>query len=164
MQLFLRMLWLGWLSLGGLCLQDRAMAHETSSELAIIVAHGAGPDLSKREEIAQVFLARRKIDRTGRALVPVNLPPDDPVRQVFSQQILGAPPKAWEAYWTERYFQGVTPPAVVASPEAVLRFVAATPGAVGYLPVCRVDGRVRVLLRVEAPPALARSLAATCAP
>ena len=164
MSLFLRMLCLGCLSLGGLCLPNSATAQETHSELAIIVAHDQGPDLSRREEIAQLFLARRKLDRTGRALVPVNLPPDDPARQVFSQQILGAPPKAWEAYWTERYFQGVTPPAVVASPEAMLRFVAATPGAVGYLSACRVDGRVRVLLKVEAPPMLAERLAATCAP
>jgi hypothetical protein len=160
----LRMSLLGCLLLGGLSFPAGVLADGAPIELAIIITRDEGPDISKRNEIAQIFLARRKIDRAGRALVPVNLPPDNPARQVFSQQILGAPPEAWETYWTERYFEGVTPPAVVASPEAMLRFVAATPGAVGYLPACRVDARVRVLYKVVAPAALAGRLANACAP
>lgn len=153
---------LGGLWLSGLCTPTCAVARDPTQEVAVIVHLEQGPDIAKREEIAQIFLARRKLDPSGRPLVPVNLPPSDPTRQVFSERILGAPPEAWEAYWTERYFQGVTPPAVVASPEAMLRFVAATPGAVGYLPACRADARVRVLFTIQASSALAPRVAAAC--
>ena len=114
-----RLLVLGGLWLAGVFAPTSSAARDVTQEVAVIVHLEQGPDIAKREEIAQIFLARRKLDPRGRPLVPVNLPPSDPARRVFSERILGAPPEAWEAYWTERYFQGVTPPAVVASPEAI---------------------------------------------
>ncbi len=44
----------------------------------------------------------------------------------------------------------------------MLRFVAATPGAVGYVMACRVDDRVHVLARFAVPPEYAKTLADDC--
>jgi hypothetical protein len=47
------------------------------------------------------------------------------------------------------YFHGLLPPHVLASTEAVLRFVASTPGAIGYVPLCDADARVTMLLAID---------------
>ena len=78
------------------------------------------------------------------------------MRRWFSQQVMGATPEDLEGYWRDLYFNGVVPPFVLASEEAVLRFVAATPGAVGYVSGCLVDRRVRVLLQIDGAPACVR--------
>ncbi len=66
--------------------------------------------------------------------------------------ILGQPPEALEGYWRDLYFNGVVPPFVLASEEAVIRFVASTPGAIGYVSACPGDKRVRVLMQLDGGP------------
>ena len=68
------------------------------------------------------------------------------MRQRFSQRVLRISPEEMERYWNDMYFHGVSPPHVLASPEAVLRFVAQTAGAIGYVAYCDADPRVRVAL------------------
>jgi hypothetical protein len=60
--------------------------------------------------------------------------------------VFGVDPDMMENYWNEQYFRGISPPPVVASSEAMLRFVEATRGAVGYVPSCEVDSRVVVIM------------------
>jgi len=142
-----------------------AMAKEVpAEELRLAVISGSAPPqiASDRRSLRDVFLKRVTIDRTGLRLVPLNLPPASVLRRAFSESLLGRAPQRLERYWNERYFQGVSPPYVVRSQEAMLRFVAATPGAVGYVLACRVDGRVRVLARLPVPPEYADRLAGGC--
>jgi hypothetical protein len=115
-----------------------------------------------RGTLRDVFLKRIVIDRFGRLLVPVNLAPSDPLRAAFSQTLLARAPQALQGYWNGRYFQGVTPPFVLGSQEAVVRFVAATPGAVGYVAPCYVDARVRVVLRLPADASHRDALRGAC--
>ena len=91
-----------------------------------------------------------------------HLPPDEAVREAFSQSVLGRRPGSLQRYWTEQYFHGISPPFVVRSPEAMLRFVAETPGAVGYLALCQVDKRVQVVARLPVPPELASRVRHVC--
>jgi hypothetical protein len=46
------------------------------------------------------------------------------------------------------YFHGVLPPYVLASEEAVILFVSATPGAIGYVSACIPEHGVDVVLLV----------------
>ncbi|MCC7120335.1 MAG: hypothetical protein IT493_02155 [Gammaproteobacteria bacterium] len=103
-----------------------------------------------RRELAAIFKRRRRVDAEGAALVPVNLPAPAPLRIAFSRAVFAQDPADLDPYWNERYFHGISPPHVVNSIEAMLRFVAATPGAVGYVPACRADARVRVVLVLPA--------------
>jgi len=118
----------------------------------IAVIGAPGIDLARLDRAAVASIFRRKL-RTlpaGERLVPVNLPASDPLRTAFSMAVFELEPAAMDAYWNERYFHGVSPPHVLASVEAVLRFVATTPGAIGYVPACAVDGRVQVLMTLPA--------------
>jgi len=128
-----------------------AAAQSAASDpgIAVIVAAQGGPDIQfDRVTLRDIFLKRIVIDRSGRLLVPANLAPSDPLRRAFSQSLLARAPQALQEYWNNRYFQGVTPPYVLGSQEAVVRFVSATPGAVGYVAPCYIDTRVRVVLRL----------------
>jgi hypothetical protein len=115
-----------------------------------------------RATLRDIFLKRIVIDNAGKALVPLNLPPDDPLRAAFSQALLGKAPDALQRFWNERYFQGASPPYVVRSQEAMLRFVAETPGAIGYVASCRADERVRVVAELPVPPGLAPGIEDLC--
>jgi hypothetical protein len=126
------------------------MAQGIAAEGALaIVAHpDVAPDSARGRNLVDLFRRKLVVDARGNRLVPVNLPGSDPLRRAFSLAVLGLPPEDMESYWNERYFHGISPPPVVASVEAVLRFVAATPGAVGYVPRCAADGRVVVLAEI----------------
>ena len=114
--------------------------------LAVIVAPDHPLATLDRPGLASIFRRKLRVTADGETLVPVNLPAADPLRIAFSRAVFAQDPADLDTYWNERYFHGVSPPHVVASIEAMLRFVAATPGAIGYVPACRVDARVRVLL------------------
>ena len=85
---------------------------------------------------------------SGARVVPVNLQAGNPLRQTFSRVVLGSSPEEMEKYWTDMYFHGISPPFVLSSQEAMLRFVAQNrQGSTSAMfPSCDVDARVRVAL------------------
>jgi ABC-type phosphate transport system substrate-binding protein len=99
-----------------------------------------------REELASIYQRKTLFWKNGAKVVPVNLPADHPLRRSFCHLVRGALPEDLAAYWKARYFHGIVPPYVLASEEAVLKFVATTPGAIGYVNAATVTGQVRVLL------------------
>jgi len=115
--------------------------------LAIVAPKSADFHYSK-DDLANIFRRRLRFSTAGETLVPVNLPLANPIRIAFSRSVYDLFPEDMEAYWNERYFHGVSPPHVVASVEAMLRFVAGTPNAIGYVLDCQVDDRVEVILRI----------------
>jgi hypothetical protein len=85
------------------------------------------------DEVRRIFLMRQQSWPDGPRAHPVNLPASSPVRDSFSRQLLGQTVEEMVPYWNDRYFHGTRPPPSVASQEAVLLFVARTPGGVGYV-------------------------------
>lgn len=121
------------------------------SGVAVVVAANApGANLATLD-LALIFRRKKQYIGATRAQ-PVNLPAQHPLRRWFSQQLLHKTPEELEDYWRDMYYNGISPPFVLASEEAVLRFVASTPGAVGYVSPCAVDRRVTVVLQLEGGP------------
>lgn len=141
-------LWLGAVSPGADAGEARA---PSDGAIAVIAAPGTVLPSLDRSGLAAVFRRRLQALPDGPTLVPVNLPANDPLRIAFSLAVFSLEPPAMDAYWNERYFHGVSPPHVVASDEAMLRFVATTPGAIGYVAACHVDDRVSVLMTLPGP-------------
>lgn len=102
------------------------------------------------DNVTLVNIYRRKIrvNESGQAYIPVNLPAVHPLRRVFSQSLFKQSPEEMEIYWNEQYFHGISPPFVLGSSEAMIRFVKATKGSVGYVLDCQLDERVKVVLRL----------------
>ncbi|OIQ85457.1 hypothetical protein GALL_327140 [mine drainage metagenome] len=117
--------------------------------MAVIVAAGHGKNLRK-EDLTLIYKRKKLFWSDGSRVQPVNLPASSPFRRAFSQAVLGASPEDLEKYWNDIYFQGVSPPFVLSSEQAVMHFVAETPGAIGYVPICSVGGHVDIALVINA--------------
>jgi len=101
------------------------------------------------DEVVQIYLRRKRFWDDGTIIVPLNLPSQAPLRVHFSQRVLNQTEPRLADYWNRLYFDGILPPATLASTEAVRRYVASDPNAIGYVPISEVDGSVRVVLQLE---------------
>lgn len=120
--------------------------------IAIIVSNATSiKEALRQDELARIYRRKKLFWENGTPIVPLNLPTTTSLRRTFSRTILGEQPEEMDAYWNEQYFHGISPPYVLASEEAVVEFVATTPGAIGYVNATAVNSHVRVLLSL--PPA-----------
>jgi ABC-type phosphate transport system substrate-binding protein len=81
------------------------------------------------------------------ATVRVFVMPDDaPLHIAFSKEKLNTFPYQLRLAWDRLVFSGTgQAPDTVSSAEEMLARVASTPGAIGYLPKSKIDGRVHAL-------------------
>lgn len=133
-----------------LCLLPWPVVAPAAEEpIAVIVAPGHAKEV-KRMDLMRIYKRKKLYWEDGSRVQPVNLPASNPYRRAFSLAVLGASPEELEKYWNDLYFHGISPPFVLSSGNAVLQWVARTPGAIGYVPVCSVDTRVEVALVIGA--------------
>ena len=86
-----------------------------------------------REVLTQVFLGTVVRWGNGSPIAAVDLSSTSPLRQAFSEQVLGMSLDAVKYHWLRRISTGHWPPVAKASDEDVIAFVSAQPGAVGYV-------------------------------
>jgi ABC-type phosphate transport system substrate-binding protein len=116
-----------------------------AAELAVIVGADVKADQLTSHQVQRIFLRKTRLSPQGEAWVPVNLNAHQHLRKILNQTILQKNHVDLERYWNEQYFNGVTPPYVLASEEAVIRFVSETPYAIGYILSCHIDARVKTV-------------------
>lgn len=143
----------GWM-LAGCCAHGAAQAAD--GRLVVIVSATAAPAAALSLDELELIYRRKKQFVGGARVQPINLPAQHPLRRFFSQQVLHKTPEDLEDYWRDQYFNGISPPFVLASEEAMIRFVASTPGAVGYVSHCLADRRVAVVATLDGGPACSR--------
>jgi hypothetical protein len=117
--------------------------------LLVITHRDSSAEQLSIKELKNIFRRKNLVNSQGLRWVPLNLTASDPLRRAFSQKVFEMQPEEMEGYWNEQYFQGVMPPYVVNSEEAVLRFIASMPGAIGYILPCHLDKRVQVLMTLK---------------
>lgn len=124
-----------------------ASAEERKAVIAVVVASNQNVDELNLapNQLGLIYWRKQLYWPKGLRIKPVNLSTEHPLRLQFSQAILGSAPKAQIDYWNGQYFNGVSPPYSVNSEEAVLRYVAQTKGAIGYVDACIADERVNAL-------------------
>jgi ABC-type phosphate transport system substrate-binding protein len=88
----------------------------------------------RRADAAAFFLRKAVRWGHGATAVPVDQSMTSAIRSRFSDRILGQPIVAMRTYWQQQMFSGtLKPPPVKTSDDEVIAFVAADPGAVGYV-------------------------------
>jgi ABC-type phosphate transport system substrate-binding protein len=131
-----------------LCYLPPLAAAETS--LAVVVARNSPEKNVSARDLMLIYKRKLMFWSSGVRIHPVNFPSDDAARKQFSLAVLKSLPEEQASYWNDMYYHGISPPHVMSSPEAVLRFVADTKGAIAYVPACAVDARVDVILWIDA--------------
>jgi len=125
---------------------SRVASHE---DRMVVIVHSERRAELSIEVVAQIYLRRKRFWDDGTVIVPLNLPSQAPLRARFSELVLKQTETRLADYWNRRYFDGILPPATLASTEAVRRYVASDKNAIGYVPAAEVDGSVRVVLYLE---------------
>lgn len=100
-----------------------------------IVVHSSNPtDILTKEQLGKMFLKKIVKWDTGTPIIPVDQAPISPVRAAFNKIVHGKPASAIASYWQQQIFAGRdVPPAEKSGDAAVLAFVKANPGAIGYI-------------------------------
>lgn len=116
---------------------------------------GDAPVLVAHPGVTRIDLSTAQRLWTGRAVrvgeVPVtvvNLSSSQSLRDRFLRRVVGQDNEDYLAYWTVRRHVGKgTPPRELATEADVLRHVAATPGAIGYVSAAALPPGANVVLR-----------------
>ena len=130
----------------GLVLLTAFYRVSAAEAIAVVTALASPHNKLTVDTLKLVYLRKIQVDEHGQRWIPVNLPQTDPLRKDFSLALFATLPEDLEDYWNDQYFHGITPPPVMSSEEAVLRFVSSTPGSVGYVRQSHLDARVKVIL------------------
>jgi hypothetical protein len=115
----------------------------------IMIVHPARQADVSVEELAQIYLRRKRFWDDGSPIQPLNLAAGSAVRERFSRLVLRQSEARLADHWNRQYFYGVLPPVTLASTEAIRRYVASDPNAIGYVPASEADDSVRVVLELE---------------
>lgn len=126
-----------------------AAARPAVADGIAVIVHADRETALDLEALAQIYLKRRRFWRSGEPIVPVNREASSRSREVFRRAVLGVENTQLVVYWNREYFRGVLPPATLASDEAIRRFVARNPRAIGYVDPTIVDDSVRVVLSID---------------
>lgn len=86
-----------------------------------------------RAALSSIFLKQASKWGDGSAAKPVDQSLQSTVRRSFSSDVLQQELVAVQVYWHRKMASGVAPPPVKTSDEAIVAFVASTPGAIGYV-------------------------------
>jgi ABC-type phosphate transport system substrate-binding protein len=131
-------------------------------EIVIIVAQDA-PELQlTTAALRDIYLKKIFLDDRNREFIPLNLPPDHVLRRAFSLALFSKNAQELQNYWNQRYFHGIAPPFVLGSTQAVVQFVAKTPGAIGYVTPCDLEPHVKPVLTLPAPASEREELKKLC--
>lgn len=122
------------------CAAGGVLVHSAPPESGyrVIVAANNPMTSVKRDDLARIFLKKLTRGKDGQELSPVDQSARSPVRAAFSEGVLVKEGldkiSAVENYWRQQIYSGRgAPPAVKTSDDEVRKFVAATPGAIGYV-------------------------------
>jgi hypothetical protein len=108
---------------------------------SIAVVVGAKSEIAEvtLDTLRELYLRRRRVWPDGSRVIPVNLPVDSDTRRRFSKRVLGRLPQDLSGYWDRMYFDGIQPPVVLRTSEAVCAYLAVEPKAIGYVRLDEVD-------------------------
>jgi len=94
-------------------------------------------------------MKRKILWKSGKRIIPINLPASDPTRKVFTKQILKRGHRTLVEYWNGKHFNGIHPPLVLKSEEAVKRFLRKVPGSIGYIGANNIEADLHIVYTIK---------------
>lgn len=117
----------------------------------VVVAHPAIPVANvTARDVAALYMGRTHALPGGVVVRVVDFEEGVAVREEFIGKVLGKSEQQLRDFWARQVFTGkARPPRTVASVEEMVRTIASTPGAVGYLDSKDVPASMKVIYRAE---------------
>jgi len=117
------------------CLAALTGAAPAGAQQYRVIVNAANPTTAlTKDDLARVYLKKMSAWKNGAAVTVVDLGPKSPVRAEFSVSVLGRDVPTMKNYWQQSLFSGRGVPPIEQPSEAqVVAFVAANPGAIGYV-------------------------------
>jgi ABC-type phosphate transport system substrate-binding protein len=134
---------LAWLAFA---LGSRVRAGDAQPDFRVICAPSRPETSVPRQFLADAFLKNVTRWPDDETIRPVDQKADSVARRRFSDSVLHRSVAAMKTYWQQRIFSGRgVPPPELDSDDAVVRYVEAHPGAVGYIAGSISTGKTKVL-------------------
>lgn len=117
-----------------------------AGEEVLVIGHSALPKTDKFT--VQRLYTGRAVSIGQQQVLPVNLPAGNSVREDFLLTCMEQSEEQYTGYWLVRRYVGKgAPPPEVGSVDEVIKYVQATPGAIGYVPVSKLPRGANVIFR-----------------
>lgn len=112
----------------------------------VVIGH---PGMRKLDlQTVQRIFTGKVVEVGGVAVVPINAPPGQPLRNRFLAEYLDQNEEGYVAYWTVRRYVGKgAPPRELSPVSEVINRVGSTPGAIAYVDEADVTSFMNVVLR-----------------
>jgi hypothetical protein len=122
-------------------------AADEPSDLAVVVNKSISLDTLTAGDVRMMFLGEKSKWPDGKAVVPAETAPESPGRTLQLKTVNKMSDAAVKRYYMLAVFNGkdIALPKAFASADALKRFVAQTPGAIGCIMASEVDNSVKVL-------------------
>jgi|GEM_PF-394177 len=98
-----------------------------------------------KDDIAAIYLLKKKHWENGDDIMPINLPAQAEARNRFTAEIFDSTPDKLGSYWDQMLFKGETPPVTQNSEQAVILFVERIKGAIGYVETKPQSPQIKIL-------------------
>lgn len=130
----------------GLCLSLGLLASAAQAD-AVVIVHPSNATALDDEQISKIFLGQTKTFAGGGEAIPVDQK-EGAAREDFGNKVLKKNQAQLKALWARQIFTGgAKPPKELSGDDEVLKFVAATPGAIGYVEAGKANSSVKVVKR-----------------
>lgn len=117
------------------------------AEKLVLVTHPKSPiDKLTQAQVRMIYLKKRRFWGEMK-LVALNLPPQNSLRKTFEHQILKMNSVQLDSYWIKQHYKGYRPPYRVESVDSMILFIKKVEGAIGYIPISKVDQNLKVIYR-----------------
>jgi len=123
---------------------------ETSFSQVAVIAHKSVPvDTIKKSELLDFYTADIKKWNDEQPVVILDLKPRGDTKKAF-YKFLGKSPSRMKSIWLKMMLSGEgDPPLSMRSEDELLKKVASTPGAIGFISQRRVTGDVKTLFLIQ---------------
>lgn len=112
----------------------------------VVIAY---PTLPKTDRLTlQRLYTGRIVSISQQLVLPINLPAGTAARDEFLQWVMEQNEEEYTGYWLVRRYVGKgSPPKELGNIDEVIKYIAVTPGAVGYVPLSKVPPGANVIFR-----------------
>lgn len=118
-----------------------------SAGVVVIVNADSNIESLAKEDVSDIFLAKKSSFPSGAAAVPVDQKENSAERESFYTEVAGMSGRQVQSYWSRLVFSGKgKPPAEISSGAEVVSMVAANPDMIGYVDSSLVNDSVKVVL------------------